>query len=201
MTPRKGRLVVISGPSGSGKTSIIDRLREHPQVEVSVSVTTRPPRPGEVHGHHYEFVSRARFDELQAQDAFVETNDVFGVGNLYGSRRDALDRALAIPGRVYLMEVDVVGARNIRRAGYDGVQLFIRAPSREVLERRLRARGTDDEAAIGRRLARAEAELAEATADGAEIIVNQRIEDAVEQILRRLQLPSQPVRPARPTNH
>jgi guanylate kinase len=187
MSAPGGRLLVISGPSGSGKTSIIEGLRAHPAVEVSVSVTTRPKRPGEVDGRDYTFVEEARFQELYAADAFIETNDVFGVGNHYGSLRSELEQALGRPGCVYIMEVDVIGARNIL-AGYDGLHLFIAPPSPEVLEQRLRDRGTDDEAAIEKRLGRAAEERRMAEEDEATIIINHRIEDAVQEILRLLGL-------------
>jgi len=181
--PSQGRLLIVSGPSGSGKTSIIERLREHPQVRVSVSVTTRTPRAGEVDGRDYTFVDRARFREMAAQGLFVETNDVFSNGNLYGSLRSELDAALATPGLCYCMEVDVVGARNIRKAGYDGRHVFIAPPSQAVLEERLRNRGTDDEAAIARRLGRAAEERALAEQDGAFIVVNDRLDEAVDRVL------------------
>ncbi|RKY18564.1 MAG: guanylate kinase [Planctomycetota bacterium] len=184
MTNRVGKLLVIAGPSGAGKTSVIERLRQHPSVQVSVSLTTRPMRPGEVDGHDYSFVTRERFEQLHQQGAFVETNDVFGVGNLYGSLKSELDTALSTPGKVHIMEVDVVGARNIRRAGYDGLQVFIAAPSPVVLETRLRDRGTDDEAAIAARLGRAAVERQLADQEGATIIINHDIEDAAQEILR-----------------
>jgi guanylate kinase len=178
---RRGRLVVMSGPSGSGKTTIKERLRRHPDVEVAITVTTRPPRAGEVDGRDYHFVSRERFLELKAAGRFAETNDVFGTGHLYGSLRDELERALAHE-RTYLIEVDVTGARNLRRAGYDGTYVFIAPPGMEVLERRLRARGTDDEAAIRSRLARAREELAAAQKDGSHVVVNNDLEQAVREV-------------------
>lgn len=179
---RRGRLLVMSGPSGSGKTTIKERLRRHPRVEVAVTVTTRPPRAGELDGRDYHFVTREEFLRRKAAGAFAETNDVFGTGHLYGSLRDELEAALQ-RDHVYLMEVDVTGARNLRRAGYaDGTYVFIAPPGMEVLERRLRARGTDDEAAITRRLARARDELAEARADGSHIVVNDELEQAVREV-------------------
>ncbi len=178
---RRGRLVVMSGPSGSGKTTIKERLRRHPDVEVAVTVTTRPPRAGEVDGRDYHFVGREEFLRLKAEGRFAETNDVFGTGHLYGSLRDELERALA-QERTYLIEVDVTGARNLRRAGYDGTYLFIAPPGMEVLERRLRARGTDDEAAITSRLARAREELAVAQKDGSHVVVNNDLEQAVREV-------------------
>lgn len=178
---RRGRLLVMSGPSGSGKTTIKERLRRHPRVEVAVTVTTRPPRAGEVDGRDYHFVTREEFLRRKEQGRFAETNDVFGTGHLYGSLRDELEQALQ-RDRVYLMEVDVTGARNLRRAGFDGTYVFIAPPGMDVLERRLRARGTDDEAAIRRRLARAQEELATARADGSHIVVNDELERAVREV-------------------
>jgi guanylate kinase len=191
MTATPGQLLIVSGPSGSGKTSIIERLREHPQVEVSVNVTTRSPRTGEVDGRDYTFVDRDRFLEMKEQGLFVETNDVFTNGNLYGSLRSELVEALSGEGVCYIMEVDVVGARNIRQAGFDGLHVFIAPPSPEVLERRLRDRGTDDEAAIAKRLGRAAEEHRLAQQDGADIVVNDVLDSAVETILDKLGLPTQ----------
>ena len=190
MTDTPGQLLIVSGPSGSGKTSIIERLREHPQVEVSVNVTTRSPRDGEVDGRDYTFVDRDRFLAMKEQGLFVETNDVFTNGNLYGSLRSELVDALSREGVCYIMEVDVVGARNIRLAGFDGLHVFIAPPSPEVLERRLRDRGTDDEAAIAKRLGRAAEEHRLALQDGADIVVNDVLETAVETILDKLGLPT-----------
>lgn len=188
MTETAGQLVVISGSSGSGKSSIIERLKTHPRVEVSVSATTRPRRDTEVDGVHYHFMDRASFEERSSRGAFVETNDVFAAGNLYGSLRSELDAALARPGVVYIMEVDVVGAGNITAAGYNGAHFFIMAPSPEVLEQRLRDRGTDSEAAIERRLARAQTEEITARESGALLITNENIDDAVKTILDSLNL-------------
>jgi guanylate kinase len=191
MTDRGGQLLIVSGPSGSGKTSIIERLREHPQVEVSVNVTTRSARQGEVHGRDYTFVDRDRFLEMKQSGLFVETNDVFTNGNLYGSLRSELADALARAGVCYIMEVDVVGARNIRQAGYGGLHVFIAPPSPEVLEKRLRDRGTDDEEAIAKRLGRAAEEHRLAEQDGADIVVNDVLESAVETILGKVGLQTQ----------
>jgi guanylate kinase len=185
------RLVVLSGPSGSGKTTIIEELRKDPRVVVSVSVTTRPPREGELDGRDYHFVDRARFMEMAAQDQFIETNDVFGNGHLYGSLWAELRENLAVPGRVYLMEVDVTGAGNLLESvsdlltGKDApLSIFIRPPSMQVLERRLRERGTDDDEAIARRLGRARDELAQAEAADAVMVTNESLEQAVDEIRR-----------------
>jgi len=190
---RRGRLVVMSGPSGSGKTTIKERLRRHPRVQVAVTVTTRPPRAGEQDGRDYHFVSREEFLRRKAAGLFAETNDVFGTGHLYGSLRDELEQALQ-QDRVYLMEVDVTGARNLRRAGFAGTYVFIAPPGMEVLERRLRARGTDDEAAIRRRLARAGEELDAAREDGSHIVLNNDLEQAVREVFALAGLAETPAR-------
>jgi guanylate kinase len=194
LAARRGRLVVMSGPSGSGKTTIKERLRQHRDVQVAVTVTTRPPRAGEVDGRDYRFVSREEFLRLEEQGRFAETNDVFGTGHLYGSLRQELDEALAQAGHVLLIEVDVTGARNLRRGGYEGLYLFIAPPGMDVLERRLRARGTDDEAAIGSRLARARDEMEQARADGSRIVVNNDLEQAVREVFALVGLAELPAR-------
>jgi len=177
------RLVVMSGPSGSGKSTIIERLRAHPRVQVSVSVTTRPPRADEVEGRDYHFVDRATFEAWHAEGRFVETNDVFGNGHLYGSLRSELERALARPGTVYLMEVDIRGARNLRHEGYEGLYVFVAPPSMAELEARLRGRGTDDDEQIEARLRRAREEIEEAEADDATRIV---VNDDLDRVLAEL---------------
>ncbi|MFT7463353.1 MAG: guanylate kinase [Pseudohongiellaceae bacterium] len=188
MSDSAGRLVVISGSSGSGKSSIIARLKAHPRVRVSVSATTRARREGEVDGEHYHFLDLATFQERHEKGDFVETNDVFSAGNLYGSLRADLDAALEHSGEVYIMEVDVVGAQNITAAGYEGAHFFIMAPSRQVLEERLRDRGTDSEGAIERRLATADAEERMARESDATLITNENINEAVKAILAQLHL-------------
>jgi len=188
MSTARGQLVVMSGPSGTGKTTIKERLRLHPSVKVAVTVTTREPRKGEIPDRDYHFVSREKFLQMKAQDLFAETNDVFGNGHLYGSLRAELDAALAQPGRVYLMEVDVTGAENLRKAGFAGTFLFIAPPDMEVLEHRLRERRTESEEAIRHRLARAAEEMAASKAAGSTIVVNETIDATVAQIFRLLGL-------------
>jgi guanylate kinase len=185
---RRGQLVVISGPSGSGKTTIKRRLAQHPAIQVAVTVTTRPPRAGEVADQAYHFVDREAFLRMEQEGRFAETNDVFSNGHLYGSLKAELEQALGRAGTVYLMEVDVTGARNLKRAGYAGTYVFIAPPSMAVLERRLRARGTDDPAAIERRLARAQEEMRQAQADGSQVVVNETVEASVAQVLRLIGL-------------
>lgn len=191
-TDAQGRLLVISGPSGSGKSTIIRTLRAHPRVRVSVSVTTRRARAGEVDHHDYHFVDDSTFRRYHAEGRFIETNDVFGNGNKYGSLRSELDQALAEAGLVYVMEVDVDGAHNIRAAGYEGTYVYIAPPSPDELARRLRGRATDDEAEIARRLGRAASEAEKAKKDGSHIVVNTTVEEAVDEILALVGLDPQP---------
>ncbi len=186
-----GQLVVICGPSGSGKTSVIERLRADERVSVSVSVTTRPPRADEVDGRDYHFVTRERFLEMLAEDAFVETCDVFSNGHLYGSTYAGLREGLARPGSVYIMEVDLRGMRNLRdESGLPMISLFIAPPSLDELEQRLRHRATETDEQITRRMNRAREEMDEASNDpkGVRVIVNTDIDQAVAEIVDLLGL-------------
>jgi guanylate kinase len=185
---RQGRLVVISGPSGSGKTTIKRRLAQHPAIKVAVTVTTRRPRAGEVADQAYHFVDRETFLLMQGKGLFAETNDVFSNGHLYGSLKAELEQALADLHTVYLMEVDVTGARNLKAAGYSGTYVFIAPPDMATLERRLRERGTDDPSAIEARLTRAQEEMRLARDDGSHIVVNRAVDEAVAEVLRLIGL-------------
>lgn len=152
-----GTLFIVAAPSGAGKTSLVKALLERePEIVLSVSHTTRPPRPGEVDGVHYHFVNRGQFEELARRDAFLEHAEVFG--NLYGTSREAVCAHLAA-GRDVLLEIDWQGAQLVR-AKLDCVSIFILPPSREELLRRLRSRGQDSEAVIARRTAEAQVEMA-----------------------------------------
>jgi guanylate kinase len=188
MSATRGRLVVMSGPSGAGKTTIKERLRAHPAVTVAITATTRPPRPNERPDVDYHFVTREQFLQMKQAGRFAETNDVFGNGHLYGSLREELEDALQQAGRVYLMEVDVIGAANLRKAGFEATYIFITPPDMAELERRLRTRATDDTAAIDRRLARAREELADARASGAVVIENRDVDATVKQIFELIGL-------------
>jgi guanylate kinase len=157
---RRGILFIVSAPSGAGKTTISGRAsREIKGLEVSVSATTRAPRPGEVDGRDYAFLERKEFERRLGRGEFAESAEVHGF--LYGTPRTPIDQALAA-GRDMLLDIDVQGARQLK-AGYpaDAVAVFVLPPSEEELGRRLRARGTDSEEVIRRRLERARAEMAE----------------------------------------
>lgn len=149
-------LFVVAAPSGAGKTSLVRALiAEEDGLRLSVSHTTRQPRPGEVDGLHYHFVSHARFDELVAQGAFLEHATVFG--QCYGTTRAAVQADLS-NGRDVLLEIDWQGARQVR-AILPCRSIFILPPSREELLRRLRGRGLDSEQVIRTRHAEAHAEI------------------------------------------
>jgi guanylate kinase len=159
-----GRLIVIAAPSGAGKTSLTRALIERLAArgirgEFSVSYTTRAARPGERDGVDYHFVSPERFADMVAQDAFLEHAEVFG--RRYGTGREVTERLLA-DGRLVFLDIDWQGARQVRSRKPDTLGIFIRPPSLAELERRLRARGQDDEATIARRMRAAEEELSHA---------------------------------------
>jgi guanylate kinase len=158
---RRGALFVVSAPSGGGKTTLVKAaLAADPTLRLSISCTTRAPRADEVDGVDYFFVGREEFERRRAAGEFVEWAEIFS--NLYATPRAPLERALA-EGRDLILDVDVLGMGAIKRAfGDDAVGIFVIPPSVDELERRLRTRGSDDEAALARRLGRAEYEMKEA---------------------------------------
>lgn len=150
MSQRRGIPFVVSAPSGTGKTTVCRALvGRDPGLHFSVSHTTRPPRASEDDGVHYFFVDRERFRALAAEGAFLEHAEY--AGNFYGTSHAAIDGPLA-EGHDLLLEIEVQGAAQIRERRTDARFVFLLPPSREEVERRLRARGQDDEAAIARRL-------------------------------------------------
>jgi guanylate kinase len=154
------RVVVLSGPSGAGKTTIVERLiRESPVKLVKcVSATTRPARPGEVDGDSYYFLTNDDFAAKRAAGEFLETAEVFGVGYWYGTLKSELERARSAGGWAFL-EIDVQGALRVMDEYPDAMTIFLEPPSIEACEQRLRARGTDSEATIQRRLKKVQDEL------------------------------------------
>lgn len=175
-----GTLFIVAAPSGAGKTSLVNALLERePGISLSVSYTSRLPRPGEVDGRHYHFVSRQIFERMAAADAFYEYANVHG--DLKGTARIAVEPLLA-QGRDVLLEIDWQGAEQIRRSKPDCVSVFILPPSRAELERRLRGRGSDAPEVIERRLHNSRGEIAHAH-EFDYILVN----DVFEQALADLQ--------------
>lgn len=173
----KARLVVVAGPSGVGKGTIVrELLARHPEVWLSISATTRPPRPGERDGVDYFFVSDAEFDELVEGGRMLEWAEVFGM-NRYGTPRQAVEERLAA-GHPVLLELDLAGARQVRASAPEALLVFIAPPSIGELERRLTGRGTEASEARSRRLATAQTELA-ATAEFDHVIVNDDVDAAV----------------------
>ena len=153
-----GTLYIIAAPSGGGKTSLTRALLERePNIVLSVSYTSRLPRPGEVDGVHYHFVSRGVFEEMIKRGEFFEHAVVHG--DLKGTARTAVERTLA-QGKDVLLEIDWQGARQVRKQVTDTVSIFILPPSRAELERRLRSRAQDSEVTIRRRLADSREDIA-----------------------------------------
>ena len=176
------RIVVLSGPSGSGKTTLVRELVARAEVKLvkSVSATTRPPRPAEIHGDDYWFLTDADFREKLKNNEFLEHAEVFSSGYLYGTLRSELDRAWQQPGWAFL-EIDVQGALKVMQQYPNAVTIFLKTPSPAEFERRLRARGTESEEVIQRRLATAERELQ--LADRYKyVVVNDQLKTAVSEI-------------------
>ena len=152
-----GLLFVITAPSGAGKSSLIDALlKEDPQLKLSISYTTRPPRPGEQNGREYHFVDEKTFLGMLERGEFFESAEVHG--NRYGTAQSVIREALA-RGQDLVLEIDWQGAQQVRKLLPDAIGVFILPPSVPELERRMRARGQDSEAVIRRRLASAEEEI------------------------------------------
>jgi guanylate kinase len=180
-TTGRSRLTVLAGPTAVGKGSVSADIREHhPEVWISVSATTRAPRPGEQNGVHYWFVSEAEFDRMIADDEFLEWAVVHGAAR-YGTPRAPVEEALAA-GRLALLEIDLQGARQVHEAMPEAFMVFLAPPSWEELVRRLEGRGTEDEAERERRLATARVELA-AESEFDVTIVNTEIHDAAEELV------------------
>ena len=157
---KRGMLFVISGPAGAGKSEIVKNvLKKHPDVSLSVSCTTRAPRPGEVNGVHYHFVDDARFDELVKEDAFYEWAHVHQ--NRYGTLKSVVREQLEM-GNDLILEIDVQGCLQVLEQDPSAVGIFVSPPSRENLEKRLRARGTESEESIRVRLNNVAGEVATA---------------------------------------
>ncbi len=180
---RTPRLFVVSGPSGVGKGTLVSRVREQrPDLGLTVSATTRQPRPGEVDGTSYYFLSVEDFEQRVAAGEFLEWANVFG--NRYGTLRSEVDRNLDA-GKSVILEIDVQGALNVRKLMPEAVLVFIEPPSFEALESRLRGRGTEEEEVVQVRLKTAKEEL-ELAPSYDERIVNDDLQEATSEFLRML---------------
>ena len=179
--PARGDLFIVSSPSGGGKTTLIRRVLERPPGEplhFSVSHTTRAMRPGEQNGREYHFVSVSEFQDMVGRDEFLEHNEVHG--HIYGtSRAEVLPRLAS--GEDVILDIDVQGARDIRKAYPEAIAIFIVPQSRDELERRLRSRGVDNEESIRKRLINADRELQEASGFQY-VIVNEELDFATREL-------------------
>jgi guanylate kinase len=176
---RRGLLFVVSAPSGTGKTTIVERLVQVvPDLSLSRSYTSRQARPGESDGVDYNFITRSRFEEMIASDAFLEWADVFG--NLYGTGAADAERALS-SGRDLVLVIDVQGARQVRKRADGTVGVFVMPPSSAVLEQRLRGRSKDPEEAMQRRLQTARDEVAAFT-EYDYVVINDELDACVERL-------------------
>ncbi len=170
--------MLISGPSGCGKSTICERLIEDPRVAFSVSATTRSPRPGEVDGRDYHFLTTEEFRQRIEAGEFLEHAEVYG--NMYGTLRHQMEEAIA-EGRVYLVEIDVQGALQLMTLEVPGIYVFVAPPSFEVLEARLSGRGTETPEDLERRLDKARGEYGERHRYD-HVVVNEELDQAVEEI-------------------
>ena len=171
---------MITGPSGVGKGTLIRTLRERmPELDLAVSATTRRPRAGETQGEDYWFLTGEEFEDRVARGEFVEHAEY--AGRRYGTLRSELERRL-VEGNPVVLEIEVQGARQVREAVPDAVQVFLVPPSLDALRARLVGRGTDDPEQVQRRLETAERELA-AASEFAHQVVNDRLETAVERLV------------------
>lgn len=174
-----GRLLVLSGPGGVGKSTIVSELKKHPEFFFSVSATTRLPRPGERDGEAYHFVSNEKFDQMVESGEFLEWAHF--AGSRYGTPSAPVEAALS-SGKHVLLEIEIDGARQVRRTRPDSLLIFLKPPSFEDLEGRIRGRNTDSEERIQARLRLAREEMA-AAEEFDHVVVNHRVEEVVEALV------------------
>ncbi|EKV03497.1 guanylate kinase [Leptolyngbya sp. PCC 7375] len=178
-SPTVGQLIVFTGPSGVGKGTLLRQLlKHHPDIQLSISATTRQPRPGEEHGKHYYFVSRPEFKAMVEHNQLLEWAEF--AGNFYGTPRHPLE-AMISHGNVVILEIELAGARQVRATLPEAQQIFVLPPSLQELEDRIRQRGQDSEDAIAKRLARANVEI-EAAEEFDIQIVNDNLERATREL-------------------
>lgn len=183
-----GRLIVLTGPSGVGKGTLLrSLLQRHSELCLSISATTRSPRPGEINAQHYYFVSYPQFEQMVTQGQLLEWAEY--AGNYYGTPRQPIEMQLQ-QGKHVVLEIELQGARKIRQTVPEALQIFIMPPSIAELERRIRSRGQDTDAAITRRLIRAHEEIDAANEFDIQI-VNDDLETALCQVEAVLFNPAQ----------
>lgn len=174
-----GRLIILTGPSGVGKGTLVrSLLQRHPELYLSISLTTRSPRPDEIDGKNYYFVSRSHFEQMVAKSELLEWAEF--AGNCYGTPRLPVEKHIS-QGKCVLLEIELKGARQIRKSFPLALSIFILPPSLAALEQRLRGRGQDSEEAIARRLRCAQEEVNAASEFDMQII-NDNFETALNQI-------------------
>lgn len=188
-TPAAGRVVVLTGPTAVGKGTLVARLRGTPGLWVSTSVTTRPARPGEVDGRHYHFIDDTEMDRLIATDGLLEWAEVHGAARYGTPRRQVVEATEA--GLVVLLEIDLQGARQVRRTWPGATFVFVAPPNERELVRRLRGRGTETPEQQERRLRTAEDEMA-AMSEFDHVVINDDIARATNELLSLLGLFSHP---------
>lgn len=177
---QQGKLFIISGPSGSGKSTILKEVfPEIPKAHFSVSATTRTPRPDELDGVHYDFMSEETFLDLKNKGGLLESNYHFG--NWYGTPKEPIEQRIS-KGEDVLLDIEVEGAAQVKGKMPGAVTIFLFPPSMAILEERLRKRGTDTEEKIIKRLARAEEELERAMFYDY-LVINDKIDTAVDEVL------------------
>jgi guanylate kinase len=192
---KRGHLFLVTAPSGAGKTSLVRALlNDHPNLKFSISYTTRKQRPTEKPGHDYHFVDKAEFERMVAAGEFLEHAQVFD--NYYGTSRKTVEAEMAA-GRDVLLEIDWQGAAQIRKLMPEAVSIFILPPSRAELERRLRTRGTDDDAVIARRLKDAVGDMSH-WCDFDYVVVNDVFDEAQAELSAIVSGRGQPSRADRP---
>lgn len=174
-----GNLFIVAAPSGAGKTTLVGMLLERdPLIRLSISYTTRAPRPGEANGREYHFIDVAAFLAMRERGEFLESAEVHG--NHYGTSRVWIEQQIAA-GQDILLEIDWQGAQQVRRLYPDCIGVFILPPSVEELERRMRARGQDSDAVIRRRMASAEEEISHAP-EFDYVIINKDFDEAKQDL-------------------